>query len=90
MRHISETVYEMLVRQGVNAGGLAGPMANGMKGPALSTMASSGEVEAVTAGGQRPPISRQEERPIRLAWVNPTAIGGRTELMRRPMLVIVR
>src|SRR5690606_36411954 len=48
---VSEALRELLHRQGMAREGLAGPVAHGMKTPALSAMASSGEVVADGAGG---------------------------------------
>lgn len=33
--------------------------------------------------------AREENCGVRLVWVNPATIGGRTKLMRRPMLEVV-
>src|SRR5690606_29118928 len=61
MTPISETLHELLVRQGLANGRSAIRPVHANKGPALSTMASSGEVVADGAG----------ETPHR-----PTAGGG--------------
>lgn len=56
MRTISDSVYELLMAQGLarGTGATVGPCEN--KGPALSTMASSGGVKADAAGGMHRPI----------------------------------
>ena len=51
MEPISETLRELLVRQGIANGRGETQLGRMNKGPALSTMASSGEVVADGAGG---------------------------------------
>lgn len=67
MRHVSDGIYSLLMSQGLarGTGATVGPREN--KGPALSTMASSGGVKA-DAGEEKP------HRPI-----GPHTGGGRRD-----------
>ena len=56
MSHISESIRDLLVRQGIANGLGATGVVRERKVPALSTMASSGGVKADAAGGMHRPI----------------------------------
>lgn len=64
---VSDAIYSLLMSAGIERGRLAGREAHGMKGPALSAMASSGGVKASNpeGGPGYSPIGRQGgERPM--------------------------
>jgi hypothetical protein len=91
MEPISETLREMLVRQGIDAGRPASRLATRRGQRAATRKSARIKARSAAEGSALPGSAGLEDRgPIHLAWVNPMAIGGRTAKMRRPMLVVVK
>lgn len=106
MRHISDSLYELLMSQGIEAGeragtrklarklrAKAGTNARGIKARSSANGDALTGSEAATAGGaQERPTGRVGERsPIYLAWSNPAAMRqGTRRKTGVPFLMIVR